>query len=89
MKGAIIGDVIGSRFEWENIKTKEFELFAEGTSDFTDDSVLTLDDIRPDYHFGHFQARVNSELTFLRVSGVQIPLLGQSKLSLLNKERPN
>ena len=42
MKGAIIGDIIGSRFEWENIKTKEFELFAEGDSDFTDDSVLTL-----------------------------------------------
>ena len=42
MKGAIIGDIIGSRFEWENIKTKGFELFAEGASDFTDDSVLTL-----------------------------------------------
>ena len=42
MKGAIIGDIIGSRFEWENIKTKEFELFVKGASDFTDDSVLTL-----------------------------------------------
>ena len=42
MKGAIIGDIVGSRFEWENIKTKDFELFVEGASDFTDDSVLTL-----------------------------------------------
>ena len=42
MKGAIVGDIVGSRFEWENIKTKEFELFVEGESDFTDDSVLTL-----------------------------------------------
>lgn len=42
MKGAIIGDVVGSRFEWHNIKTKEFELYVEGKSEFTDDSVLTL-----------------------------------------------
>ena len=42
MKGAIIGDIIGKRFEWHNIKTKEFALFVPGVSDFTDDSVLTL-----------------------------------------------
>jgi len=23
--GAIIGDIVGSRFEWNNIKSKEFE----------------------------------------------------------------
>ena len=41
MIGAMIGDIVGSRFEWDNIKTKNFELF---TSDccFTDDSVMTL-----------------------------------------------
>jgi type I restriction enzyme M protein len=27
MLGAIIGDIVGSRFEFNNIKTKEFELF--------------------------------------------------------------
>ena len=27
MLGAIIGDIVGSRFEWANIKSKEFELF--------------------------------------------------------------
>lgn len=42
MKGAIIGDIIGSRFEWNNIKSKAFALFIPGVSDFTDDSVLTL-----------------------------------------------
>lgn len=26
MLGAIIGDIAGSRFEWNNIKTKRFEL---------------------------------------------------------------
>lgn len=41
MLGAIIGDIVGSRFERNNIKSKEFELF---TSDCkpTDDSVMTL-----------------------------------------------
>jgi ADP-ribosyl-[dinitrogen reductase] hydrolase len=41
MKGAIIGDIIGSRFEKDNIKTKAFELFTE-KSRFTDDTVLTV-----------------------------------------------
>ena len=26
MLGAIIGDIAGSRFEWDNIKSKQFEL---------------------------------------------------------------
>ena len=26
MIGAIIGDIVGSRFEWDNIKTKNFDL---------------------------------------------------------------
>lgn len=41
MLGALAGDIIGSRFEWNNIKTKEFELFSDD-SRFTDDSVLTV-----------------------------------------------
>lgn len=41
MLGAIIGDIVGSRFEFANIKTKDFQLFDE-TCDFTDDSVMTL-----------------------------------------------
>jgi ADP-ribosyl-[dinitrogen reductase] hydrolase len=39
--GAIIGDIIGSVFEWNNVKTTDFELFIERTN-FTDDSVLTF-----------------------------------------------
>jgi ADP-ribosyl-[dinitrogen reductase] hydrolase len=39
--GAIIGDIIGSVFEWHNVKTTGFQLFTEKT-DFTDDSVLTF-----------------------------------------------
>ena len=40
MIGAIAGDIIGSVYEWNNIKTKEFELFPPDAS-FTDDTVLT------------------------------------------------
>ena len=29
MVGAILGDIIGSRHEFHNIKTKDFELFTE------------------------------------------------------------
>lgn len=41
MIGAIIGDIVGSRFEFDNIKTKNFELF-DSECDFTDDTVMTL-----------------------------------------------
>ena len=41
MIGAIIGDIVGSRFEWSNIKAKEFELFTANCFP-TDDSVMTL-----------------------------------------------
>lgn len=39
--GAVIGDVIGSVFEWNNIKTTDFDLF-NPNCDFTDDTVLTI-----------------------------------------------
>ena len=43
MLGAIIGDIAGSRFEWNNIKTKEFDLLSvEYGCSATDDSVMTL-----------------------------------------------
>jgi len=41
MLGAIIGDVIGSVYEWHNNKSTEFELFSRFTR-FTDDTVLTV-----------------------------------------------
>lgn len=41
MLGAIIGDIVGSRFEWNNHRNKEFDLFT--TECFsTDDSIMTL-----------------------------------------------
>lgn len=41
MIGAIAGDIIGSVYEWENIKTKKFDLFSPNCF-FTDDTVLTV-----------------------------------------------
>lgn len=41
MIGAIAGDIIGSIYEWHNLKTTEFELFTHGCR-FTDDTVLTV-----------------------------------------------
>ena len=41
MFGAIIGDVVGFRFEFNEHKSKDFELFTKGCT-FTDDTVMTL-----------------------------------------------
>ena len=40
MLGAIIGDIVGSVYEWNNIKTKEFPFFSDDCF-FTDDTVMT------------------------------------------------
>ena len=41
MLGAIIGDIVGSVYEWNNIKTKDFPLFSDRCY-FTDDTVMTI-----------------------------------------------
>lgn len=41
MIGAVVGDIVGSRFEYSNWKSKEFELFHRRKY-FTDDTVMTL-----------------------------------------------
>lgn len=40
MWGAVIGDIVGSVYEWDRIKTNDFEFFSE-RGHFTDDSVCT------------------------------------------------
>lgn len=39
--GGIVGDIIGSTREWNNVKSEDFELLPVG-SNFTDDTVMTL-----------------------------------------------
>lgn len=41
MMGAIIGDIVGSVYEWHNIKTKDFPLFRDDCF-FTDDTIMTI-----------------------------------------------
>ena len=41
MLGAIIGDIVGSRFEWNNNRSKEFEFLTYKCFP-TDDSVMSL-----------------------------------------------
>ena len=41
MLGAVIGDIVGSRFEADNHKSKEFDLFTQNSCP-TDDSIMTL-----------------------------------------------
>lgn len=41
MLGAIIGDIVGSVYEWHNINTKDFPLFRSDCF-FTDDTVMTI-----------------------------------------------
>lgn len=41
MIGAIAGDIVGSIYEWNNIKTKDFPLFSRNCF-FTDDTILTV-----------------------------------------------
>ncbi len=42
MIGAIIGDIVGSRFEFDNLKSKDFDFFDRDMCEYTDDSILTL-----------------------------------------------
>lgn len=41
MYGAIIGDIVGSKYEFNNIKTKDFPFVSQGCK-FTDDTVMTV-----------------------------------------------
>jgi ADP-ribosyl-[dinitrogen reductase] hydrolase len=41
MLGAIIGDIVGSRFEFNNIRRKDFDFFTDQCV-VTDDSIMTL-----------------------------------------------
>lgn len=41
MIGAIIGDIVGSKYEFGGIKTKDFPLFSDGCS-YTDDTIMSV-----------------------------------------------
>lgn len=41
MLGSLVGDIVGSIYEWNNHRSKDFAFFGPG-ADYTDDSVLTI-----------------------------------------------
>ena len=42
MIGAIAGDIVGSVYEWNNYKSKDFQPLFRGDSSYTDDSICTI-----------------------------------------------
>jgi len=42
MLGALFGDIVGSVYEWNNVKTKGFQPLVAQRAFFTDDTVLTI-----------------------------------------------
>jgi len=78
MLGAIIGDIAGSRFEWQNIKTKEFELLtASRGCEPTDDSIMTLAVARAILSCGpDRQALAHEAVLWMRRLGRQYPDAG-------------
>lgn len=76
MLGAIIGDIVGSRFEWHNIKTKEFE-FLTHQCEVTDDSVMSLAVAQALLYCGGKYARLGEQaVRAMREIGRQYPHCG-------------
>jgi len=73
MIGAIIGDVVGSRFEFNNIKTKDFELIAKDSRP-TDDSIMTIAVM--DWCMNHKTYGKNEASRFLQKWGLLYPFAG-------------
>lgn len=75
--GAIIGDIVGSRFEADNIKTKEFNLFSDECC-FTDDSVMTIAVAKALYESkkNNYEDLTEQLLTWMHILGKSYPNAG-------------
>jgi ADP-ribosylglycohydrolase len=82
--GAIIGDIVGSRFEFDNHRNKDFELFSEECF-ATDDSIMTLcvakaimdAGVRDDAYFDRLKGLA---VKYMREIGRNYPDCGYGKL---------
>lgn len=81
MLGAIIGDVVGSPYEFESDKTKDFLLFVPGCRP-TDDSVLTIA-----VGCACVEADCNNEYEFKRTLSEKMKEIGMQYLSAGYGER--
>ena len=76
MLGAIIGDIVGSRFEFNNVKSKEFELFTKKCRP-TDDSVMSLAVCRAILDFnGDYDKLSDDAIKYMREIGQHYPRCG-------------
>lgn len=73
MIGAIIGDIVGSRFEFKNHLSTDFELFTDECS-YTDDTVMTCAVADLVMHNRKFQPKVAS--VYLQKYGQMYPKAG-------------
>ena len=84
MKGAIIGDIVGSIYEFHNIKTKDFPFFSPNCF-FTDDTVLTvavaaaMERVQPDAPDAAISRRM---LRMVRAYGFNYPDRGYGRMFL-------
>lgn len=76
MYGAIIGDIVGSVYEFNNIKTKDFHLFSK-RSTYTDDSIMTIAVAKALMHSRDNQTSFKANLVqCMREYGRQYPYAG-------------
>lgn len=77
MWGAIIGDIVGSRFEHKNYRKKDFSLFS-AHSYFTDDTLMTLAVAKALCKCGRAPdiALYNETIRCMRVIGAKYPYAG-------------
>ena len=77
MWGAIIGDIVGSRFEHRNYRRKDFAFFST-RSFFTDDTLMTLAVAKALCKCGHAQdiALYNETIRCIRAMGTKYPDAG-------------
>lgn len=89
MFGAIIGDIIGSAFEFCNYKGKDFDLFDEFRS-FTDDSVMTVAICKALMESDTFDSLSKKTIENMQEFGIKYPNAGYGNMfrSWIKSENP-
>ena len=76
MLGAVIGDMVGSIYEWDNIKKKDFPFFSSECFP-TDDSIMTIAVAKAILeNYGQFEGLKNKTIEWIQKIGRQYPNCG-------------
>ena len=90
MLGAIVGDIVGSRYEFKNYKSKEFEFF-HADCFVTDDTIMTLAVAEAIMNCqGDYTKLYDATITSMRLIGPKYPCsgYGESFFRWLYSDRP-